>query len=94
MWLVTRDTWDHIKHSNLVDKQTRKKIIHFNGLVGWYNNNPIHIGFAPKFGASWVELVCSACGGNGEIGGLTPTGYESEPCPFCSKPVLSGKGSD
>jgi hypothetical protein len=27
---------------------------------------------------------CSGCNGRGEVGGLTPNGYESEPCPFCT----------
>lgn len=27
--------------------------------------------------------ICSGCEGRGEVGGLTPSGYESETCPFC-----------
>jgi hypothetical protein len=27
---------------------------------------------------------CGGCYGHGEVGGLTPQGYETEPCPYCS----------
>jgi len=31
-----------------------------------------------------AKKVCGGCHGYGEIGGLRPDGYYSDPCPFCN----------
>jgi len=56
IFLVTRSTWDLIQKSPRVDKQTHKEIINWNGQVGFIWNWAIHIGYAPMFGASWIEI--------------------------------------
>jgi hypothetical protein len=37
----------------------------------------------PAMTESKVDDVCEGCNGHGEVGGLTPQGYDSQECPFC-----------
>lgn len=59
-----------------------------HALESFYSDgDPYDGSFIPREWKEWIDdkvaLICEQCSGEGQVGGLTPDGYESHRCAKC-----------